>query len=137
MEKINGISVEIAPESDTPRLREYLSHIERYGAAKTWEDLLDLEITEKDFEEGPCYLGVDNSGTLKVFLESRIPWDYYNEEYSWCRRLGLGAAHFDYSGCPEWLRRKFEQFWHGYGCAAKAYYAARDGSDSKFAGFVD
>jgi hypothetical protein len=135
---VGGIKAEIHPSSDTLRLREYFNHIEKCGLAKKWDDLAGLNITEKDFAKGPCYLGVDNAGTLVVFIRTRIPGDPYNDAYGWCRRPKLGEAHFDYSGCPEWLRQKFDHYWDLYGNALKDHYAAKDAARSnRFVGFFD
>ena len=140
IEKIydGDIRAEIHPDSDTFRLREYFAHISRCGPAKKWADLADLNITEDDFADGPCHLSVDNAGTLVVFLLTRITGDPYNDTFSWCRRPKLGVAHFDYSGCPEWLRQKFDHYWNLYGRALKDHYEAKDAAGSnRFAGFFD
>jgi hypothetical protein len=135
---VGGIMAEIDPNSDTPRLREYFAHIENCGLAKKWDDLADLNITEDDFIDGPCHLGVDNAGTLVVFIRTRIPGDPYNDTYGWCRRPKLGVAHFNYSGCPEWLKQKFDHYWNLYGNALKDHYDAKEAAGSnRFAGFFD
>lgn len=135
---VGGIMAEIEPSSDTPRLREYFAHIERYGPAKEWRDLTDLHITEDDFANGPCHLSVDNAGMLVVFIRTRIPGDPYNDAYGWCRRPKLGEAHFDYSKCPEWLKQKFDHYWSLYGRALKDHYEAKDvAGANRFAGFFD
>ena len=132
------IRAEIHPDSDTFRLREYFAHISRCGPAKKWADLADLNITEDDFADGPCHLGVDNAGTLVVFIRTCIPGDQANARYGWCRRPKLGGAHFDYSGCPEWLKQKFDFYWNLYARAAEEFYAAKDAArPNRFGGFFD
>jgi hypothetical protein len=140
IEKIydGGILAEIETESDTQRLREYFSHIERCGVAKKWDDLSVLHITEEDFKKGPCYLHVDNSGSLVVMIRTRIPGDYWNGEFGWGLRPKLGDSFFDYSECPEWLQKKFIVHWDLYNRALIDHYAAKDAArPHRVAGFFD
>jgi len=141
IEKIydDGILAEIDPGSDTPRLREYLAHIEKCGPAKTWSGLVDLHITEEDFEKGPCYLSIDG-GAIKVMIRTRIPDSKGCGEFGWAYRPRLGDAFFDYSGCPEWLREKFVQHWDFWARVMVDHYTEKDAARSsghRMAGFFD
>lgn len=123
MSELTGYEhVEIENESYTPRSKEYMNFIENNGPAKNWSDLAELNITEEDFADGPCFLCVDNAGTITIKIRTRIPGSRLNGEFSWCRRPTLGESHFDYSCCPDWLKRKFRVYWGAYGAAAEAYY---------------
>lgn len=111
--------------------------LKKNGVARSWKDLEGLNITEEDFVRGPCYLGIDNSGVIAIFIRTRIPGDPYNDKFTWCRRPKLGEAFFDYSGCPEWLQQKFRDFWRVTGFAMKSYYDAKDASSYRVGGFFD
>jgi hypothetical protein len=148
--------LEIDPESLTnpKRLEEYLLFIVGNGPAKNWDELQKINPKEEEFG-GPhskagwrkdTHLMLDNSGTISLMMNGRflIP-EGTNDAKHWGRPKGeyrnmrqtIGAAHFDYSNAPDWLKKMFDDHWESWKQAAIGYYEAKENSKDKVGGFFE
>lgn len=113
----------------TPRLAEYLAFVEAHGPAKCWKDLEALHLTEEDFrrEGNKPHVGVDNSGSLSVYMLSRLMGGFNDEqEYHWGHRPLLGVPHIGFDDGPEWFQSLFRAWWDSWQHDAAIWYDMKE-----------